>query len=50
MDDEVLSQPMGWRWVGEVARKRKKKGEKDDNLYKLQVFVKNGSQIKILRL
>ena len=22
--DEVLFQPMGWTWVGEVARKRKK--------------------------
>ena len=25
-DNEVLSQAMGWRWEGEVARKRKKGG------------------------
>ena len=28
--NEVLSQPMGWRWAGEVARKRKKGGNITD--------------------
>ena len=29
-DDEVLSQPMAWRWEGELARKRKKAGNITD--------------------
>ena len=29
-DNEVLSQAMGWRWEGEVARKRKKAGNIGD--------------------
>ena len=29
-DDELLSKPMGWRWEGEVARKRKKAGKITD--------------------
>ena len=28
--DEVLSQAMGWRWEGELARKRKKAGKITD--------------------
>ena len=44
-DNEVLSQPMGWRWAGEVARK---KNRKRYTFYKLLVVVKNGSQIEIL--
>ena len=28
--NEVLSQAMGWRWEGEVARKRKKAGKITD--------------------
>ena len=28
--DEVLSEPMGWRWAGEVVRKRKKAGKITD--------------------
>ena len=29
-DNKVLSQAMGWRWEGEVARKRKKAGKMTD--------------------
>ena len=29
-DNKVLSQPMGWRWEGELARKRKKGGNITD--------------------
>ena len=29
-DDEVLFQPMGWRWEGDVARKRRKAGKIKD--------------------
>ena len=29
-DDEVLSQAMGWRWAGEVSRKRREAGKITD--------------------
>ena len=29
-DNEVLSQPMAWRWEGELARKRRKAGKITD--------------------